>query len=327
MPRHRGDGQQWHPGPLQGSAAEPAAPTTRGGARKQPRRVRLDALYTSTGEPLGSPTEVVNALGDVWQPIFNAQAETDADDETFFLYVQPLGHRMEWRWPSGLTRDVAAKAHHSSPGCDGLPYAFWAHCPGALHEALDLAVGAMQEGQDMPAALHGLTTVFIPKADIWVNPGLIRPSSGIVRRITFIPTGQKLVCIVINDASWKADDPSLSHTWLSTVPRHMEPPPAVIAIIRGLSWHMATHLGFRGESVARTALSSGIRHGSPPSVALSLFFLWVLLFCVTYIDSDFTVHGFASLLTSRRLRNGTLLHSWASWRANCGSGGGSPTSG
>lgn len=83
---------------------------------KQRRWIRLDALYASDGRPLDSVAEV----GEAYRiPIFNSGLGSDSDDKSLLSYVELLGNHVRWSWEPGLTRAVAARAHHSSPGWFG----------------------------------------------------------------------------------------------------------------------------------------------------------------------------------------------------------------
>lgn len=82
----------------------------------------------------------------------------------------------------------------------------WAHCPDSPHEALDVIVAAMQNGQSVPLAMHELTTVFIPQADISADLALVKP----LQPITLVLTSEMLICMVINNAlpqSWHRTSP------------------------------------------------------------------------------------------------------------------------
>lgn len=158
--------------------------------RAQHRRVDATALYRSDGSLCHSADEIGAELNRKWAPVFCAR-HSDADAMRLFLpYVQQADLSDSWRWERGLLRDVAAGAHDSTPGTDGLGYSFWANAPTCVLDVLDDVAEAAQLSVPLPPALHSSRTVQIPKAELLAEPDDVRPTADTLRPLTMITTGE-----------------------------------------------------------------------------------------------------------------------------------------
>lgn len=161
------------------------------------RRHNAVAWYSCDGVPLPDLAAVGAEIKAYWGEVFTAPALGDIADEEFLSHVQ-TAPPPEWSWVAGRTREISAAIRDSAPGPDGPPYAWWATAPDSFHELLDEIAQQMQRGQLAPEAIRDSVAVAPPKADILDDAGATRCAADIVRPITLMQCGSKLIAVPLS---------------------------------------------------------------------------------------------------------------------------------
>lgn len=136
--------------------------------RRRRRRQIAASWYSEGGEELLSPAAIGQAFGVYWGAVYK-DIDIDSECAADFLRSVQVWDGGGWVWERGHTQSIAVAFRESSPGQDGLSYAFWAGAPAGAHALLDDIAEKAQGGGRMPPQFTASVTVTQPKADILVD--------------------------------------------------------------------------------------------------------------------------------------------------------------
>lgn len=167
------------------------------GIWRKRRRQAVASWYDESGAPLQDLASVGVALSSYWGKLY-LHADYDSEVAEDCLRFVQVSDGAGWSWERGCTRELAAVVRDSSPGQDGLSYAFWAEAPPFARDLLDDVAEAAQDGGKIPPARKDSITGTIPKVEVVEDVAVVCCTAGTMPRMARMQTGRKLVALRAN---------------------------------------------------------------------------------------------------------------------------------
>lgn len=155
---------------------------TAGAHRLQRRRMILDGLYDEDGRLVETAEEAGELLQAHWAPIFAGAPRSAVAQRDFLSHAVELPPHQDFEWPLGRTAEIARRLPDSTPGPDGLSYAFWGHLPEPWSDFVDSVALDMTPGSRLPRPCWHRTQPTSRKRSIGATPTdlqhVVRPNFG-----------------------------------------------------------------------------------------------------------------------------------------------------
>lgn len=170
--------------------------------RLQRRRLVLDGLYDGDGSLVETVQEAGRLLAEHWAPVFAGGCKDERAQQRFIDKVVRIDPQPHFEWPKGRASEVARRLPDTTPGLDGLSFAFWGCLPAPWSELLDDIAINMVAGVPPPSRVLESFTTNIPKAEHREDTdGLATRKVPELRPLVLMQTGAKLIAYVANDYS------------------------------------------------------------------------------------------------------------------------------
>lgn len=133
--------------------------------RRRVIRVILGGLYDDDGRLIETAEEAGELLHAHWPPVFAGGQRSDEAQRIFLDNFVRLPPGDDYTWPVGRIAEIARRLPDSTPGPDGLSYAFCGHLPGPWADFLNSVAIDMTLGAPPPPKLLSSYTTNLPKAE------------------------------------------------------------------------------------------------------------------------------------------------------------------
>ena len=189
--------------------------------RTADKRLVLSGIRSATGSVSTSTASSLQTLVDAWAPVFAHKPIDSVTAESIsHETVAPVEHHLLRMPGPQKVSAFLARAHHSAPGPDGLPYLAWRLAGESAHYTIYRLLLHVAQGLNTPMHFNASTTSFLAKGSEAEDDGLngvIRAMSD-VRPLTMKCSGNTTIAGVLTCWSMNLLKPYIYHTQAGFIP-------------------------------------------------------------------------------------------------------------